>query len=249
MDNYIKKGERLDDLDIGGLKIIQDPRKFCFGIDAVLLANYATVKKGDKVVDLGTGTGIIPLIIAGKTEASVITGIEIQKDMAQMAERSVAMNGLEDRIKIIAGDLKDVASFAAPGTADLAVSNPPYMIDGHGLINPNSSKAIARHEIMCTFEDVARSAAKVLKNGGRFALIHRSNRMVDILLTMRKEGIEPKRLCMVHPGIDKEANLFLVEGIKGAGRFLKVSKPLIVYNKEGEYTERIRRIYYEGERL
>lgn len=249
MEVHLKKGERLDDLNINGLRIIQNPHKFCFGIDAVLLANYATVKKGDRVVDLGTGTGIIPIIIAGKTKASTVTGIEIQGDMAQMAARSVAMNGLQNRIKIFAGDLKDVTSFVGAGTIDLVVSNPPYITDGHGLVNPDSSKAIARHEIMCTFNDIVHSATKVLRNGGRLAVIHRSNRMVDVLLAMRKGGIEPKRLCMVHPKVNSKANLFLAEGIKGARGFLKISEPLIIYDEKGKYTDRVYKIYYEGERL
>lgn len=249
MNKYVKKGERLDDLDIKGLKIIQNPLKFCFGIDAVMLANYATVKKGDKVVDLGTGTGVIPIILAGKTEASDIIGIEIQRDMADMALRSVAMNGLKGRIKIFAGDLRDVSAFVTGGTVDLVVSNPPYIDNGHGLVNPDSSKAIARHEIMCTLEDVITSAAKVLKDGGRLALIHRSGRMVDVLFHMRNSGIEPKRLRMIHSHAHKEAGLFLIEGIKGGGRFLKISKPLVIYDGKGEYTREVYSIYYEGERM
>lgn len=249
MDKYLKIGERLDDLNIGGLKIIQNPRKFCFGIDAVMLANFATVKKGDRVVDLGTGTGIIPIILAGKTKASSIIGIEIQEEMVEMAARSVAMNGLENRVSICSGDLKEVTSFVPEGTADLVVSNPPYIDDGHGLVNPDSSKAVARHEIMCTLGDIIASAGKILKNGGRLALIHRSGRMVDVLLGMREGGIEPKRLRMVHSRADRESNLFLVEGLKGGGKFLKVSKPLVIYDGEGEYTEEIHRIYYDGERM
>lgn len=249
MDKYIKNGERLDDLNINGLQIIQNPRKFCFGIDAVLLANYATVKPGDKVVDLGTGTGIIPVIIAGKTEASGITGIEIQKDMADMACRSVMLNGLKDRIKIFVGDIKDVLSFVPEGTMDLVVSNPPYIGDGHGLVNPDSGKAIARHEIMCTLKDIITSAGSVLKNGGRLTLIHRCGRMVDVLLCMRHGGIEPKRLRMVHSRRDKKANLFLVEGIKGGKKHLNISKPLIIYDERGRYTPEVYRIYYGGERM
>ncbi len=249
MDRYLKNGERLDDLNIDGLMIIQNPRKFCFGMDAVMLANFATVKKGDRVVDMGTGTGIIPIILAGKTKASSIIGIEIQEDMAEMAARSVAMNGLEDRVSIYAGDLRAAASFVPEGTADLVVSNPPYIDGGHGLVNPDSSKAIARHEIMCTLEDIIASAGKVLKNGGRLALIHRSGRMVDVLLGMRERGIEPKRLRMIHPRVGSEANLFLVEGIKEGGKFLKVLKPLVIYDGEGEYTEEIHSIYYDGERM
>jgi tRNA1Val (adenine37-N6)-methyltransferase len=156
------------------------------------------VKKGDTVVDFGTGTGIIPIILAGKTEASKIIGIEIQEDMAEMAQRSIAMNGLGDRVKVLAGDLKRACSLVGEGTIDLVVSNPPYMNEGGGMKNPDSSKAIARHEILCTLEDIVKSAGRVLRNGGRLAMIHRTRRMVDVLLAMREGGIEPKRLRMVH---------------------------------------------------
>lgn len=245
----LKQGERIDDLQIGGLKIIQNPRKFCFGIDAVMLANFATVKKGDTVVDLGTGTGIIPILIAGKTGAAKITGIEIQEDMVEMASRSIAMNDLQGKVEIIHGDVKEIHRYIRDNSIDLVVSNPPYMNAGKGLVNPDSSKAIARHEIMCTLEDIIGSATRILKNGGRLAMIHRSNRLVDILYAMRCRSIEPKRLRMVHPSADRESNLFLVEGIKGGGTFLKVSRPLVIYDEEGNYTEEIHRIYYKGERM
>jgi tRNA1Val (adenine37-N6)-methyltransferase len=243
MESYIREGERMDDLQLNGLRIIQNPRKFCFGIDAVILANFAIVKKGDRVVDFGTGTGIIPIILAGKTQASKVVGIEIQADMAEMAARSVNLNGLQSRIDIIHGDIRDAAGMVGDGWADLVVSNPPYMDGESGLVNPDDSKAIARHEIMGTLEDIVCSAAKVLRFGGRLAMVHRSNRLVDVLLTMRQFGIEPKRLMMVYPYPDKGSNLFVVEGAKGGGKFLKVLKPLIVYNNDGSYTDEIHRIY------
>ena len=249
MNYFLKQGERIDDLQIGGLKIIQNPQKFCFGLDAVILANFATIKKGDFVVDFGTGTGIVPILIAGKTGASRIIGIEIQSDMVEMATRSVRMNRLEDRITILHGDIRKVNHYIKDNSVDLVVSNPPYMNTGKGLVNPNSSKAIARHEIMCTLEDIISSAAKILKNGGRLAIIHRSNRLVDVLYAMRSRGIEPKRLRMVHPTVDRESNLFLVEGTKGGGTFLKVLKPLVIYDGDGNYTEEIHKIYYRGERM
>lgn len=249
MENYLKQGERIDDLQIRELKIIQNPRKFCFGIDAVLLANFATIKKGDVVVDMGTGTGIIPILIAGKTNASGIVGLEIQSDMAEMAARSVEMNGIEDRVKIVHGDIKKIGEYIKSNSVDIVVSNPPYMNSGDGLINPDSSKAVARHEIMCTLEDVISSAVKVLKNGGRMAMIHRTNRLADVLYAMRDKGIEPKVLRMIYPAMDKASNLFLVEGVKSGGRFLKVSKPLVIYGDDGNYTEEVYNIYYKGERM
>ena len=175
--------------------------------------------------------------------------IEIQRDMVEMAQRSIVMNGLGGRVKVLAGDLRDAHSLIGEGAADLVVSNPPYINDGGGLKNPDSSKAIARHEVMCTLEDIIKSAGRVLRNGGRLAMIHRTGRMVDVLAAMRAGGIEPKRVRMVHPGPDKESNLFLVEGLKGGGRFLKVSKPLVIYGEDGGYTREIHRIYYEGERM
>lgn len=249
MEGFVKDGERVDDLQLAGLRIIQDPRKFCFGIDAVMLANFATVKKGDTVLDFGTGTGIIPLILAGKTKASRIIGIEIQEEMAEMAGRSVRMNRLEETIRIIHGDIRNIGEYIKDNSADLVVSNPPYMDGGHGLVNPDDSKAIARHEIMCTLDDLVGSAAKVLKEGGRLALIHRSSRMVDVLSLMREKGIEPKKLRMIHSAADKDSNLFLVEGNKLGGRFLKVQRPLIIYNQDEIYTDEIHSIYYEGERM
>ena len=163
VERFIKEGERIDDLNIGDLKIIQHPDKFCFGIDAVMLANFAAVKKGDLVVDFGTGTGVIPVIIAGKTQAAKIIGIEVQKDMVDMARRSIRMNRLEERVSIMEGDIKEAASLLSEGTADLVVSNPPYIDYGHGLKNPDSSKAIARHEILCTLEDIIGAAYRVLR--------------------------------------------------------------------------------------
>jgi len=249
VERFIKEGERIDDLNIGDLKIIQHPDKFCFGIDAVMLANFAAVKKGDLVVDFGTGTGVIPVIIAGKTQAAKIIGIEVQKDMVDMARRSIRMNRLEERVSIMEGDIKEAASLLSEGTADLVVSNPPYIDYGHGLKNPDSSKAIARHEILCTLEDIIGAAYRLLRNGGRLALIHRSSRMVDVLACMRDTGIEPKRIRMVHSTAEKESNLFLVEGMKEGGRFLKVLKPLVIYNRDRRYTNEIRSIYYRGERM
>jgi len=249
MEKLLKKGERIDDLQIRGLRIIQNPKKFCFGIDAVLLANFATVKKGNVVVDFGTGTGIIPILVCGKTGASKIIGIEIQPDMVEMAARSIRMNNIGERVEIIHGDIRRVGEYIKDNSIDLVVSNPPYMNNGRGLVNPDSSKAVARHEIMCTLEDIICSAVRVLKNGGRLAMIHRSNRLVDVLSTMRDGGIEPKLLRMIYSAADKESNLFLVEGVKSGGRFLKVLKPLVIYDQDGNYTDEIYNIYYRGERM
>lgn len=239
----INPWERIDDLQYKGLHIIQDTRGFCFGIDAVLLANFANVKKSDKVIDLGTGTAIIPILIAGKTEAKHIVGLEIQSHMVDMAKRSVLLNKLEHRVEIVEGDLKEGTKIFGLGQFDVVTCNPPYMNQGGGKINSNDAKAISRHEIMCTLEDVIAVTAGLLKYGGRFYMVHRPERLVDILWLMRHYRIEPKKVRFVHPAAGKRANLLLIEGLKGGNPYLKMLEPLYVYNDNGEYSDEIHRIY------
>lgn len=235
--------ERIDDLQCKGLKIIQDTRKFCFGMDAVLLANFVEIKKGEKIIDLGTGTGIIPILMAGKTEAGHITGLEIQPEMAAMAARSVALNGLEQRVEIIEGDLKECVGQLGAGKFDVVVCNPPYKNCGTGLLNPNDAKAISRHEIKCTLEDVIAVSSKLLRIGGKLNMVHRPERLVDMMWLMRNYKIEPKRMRLVHPYPSKRANLVLVEGVRNGGTYLKMMEPLYVRNENGEYTHEINKIY------
>ncbi|MGI6002889.1 MAG: tRNA1(Val) (adenine(37)-N6)-methyltransferase [Lachnospiraceae bacterium] len=239
----LKPGERLDDLNRHGLTIIQDPARFCFGMDAVLLSGFAQAKEGETVVDLGTGTGIIPVLMAAKTPAKHLTGIEIQADSADMARRSVAGDGLEDRIDIITGDVRDLSPYFKASSVDVVTSNPPYMTDMHGLKNPSLPKAIARHEVMCTFEDIARETARVLRPGGRFYLVHRPFRLVEIFEVLTKYRMEPKRMRMVYPFADREPNMVLIEAVRGGKRRLTVEKPLIVYKAQGVYTDEIYDIY------
>ncbi len=239
----INDWERSDDLQYKGLRIIQDTRSFCFGVDAVLLANFATVRKGDTVLDMGTGTGVIPLLIAGKTEAAKIIGLEIQPHLAEIAGRSVALNNLEDRVSIIEGDLQDGVSLFGASVFDVITCNPPYTQPKGGLINPNDSKAISRHEIKCTLEDVIRIASKLLKVGGKLAMVHRPERLVDIIWLMRYYKLEPKRLRFVHPSPGKKPNLILIEGVRGGNPQLNMLEPLYVYNDKGEYSEEINTIY------
>ena len=243
LDIILKENERVDDLQYKGLKIIQKENAFCFGIDAVLISNFVDVKKDHSVIDLGTGTGIISILIAGKTEAKCITGIEIQEDMADMAKRSVKLNHLEDRVKIVYGDLRKSVDIFGASKFNVVVSNPPYMNAGGGLINPSDTKAISRHEILCTLEDVIKTSEKILKPMGQFAMVHRPDRLVDIIWLMRKYSIEPKHMRLVHPSVNKKANLILIKGTKHGRPQLKMMEPLYVYNENGEFTEEINKIY------
>lgn len=237
----LKDTERIDDLERNGLKIIQDTGKFCFGMDAVLLSGFAQVKAGERVVDLGTGTGIIPILLSAKTEGEHFTGVEIQEEMADMASRSVAMNGLCDKIDIVRGDLKELGRDGM--TADVVTSNPPYMKEGNGLKNPDDARAVSRHEVACTLSDVCQAAGRLLKNGGRFYMVHRPLRLCEIITELKAAKLEPKRMKFVHPFADKEANMVLIEAVKGAGAECRVEKPVIVYEAPGKYTEEIWSIY------
>lgn len=236
-------GERIDDLQRNGYRIIQNPKKFCFGMDAVLLSGWAAAGEGDLVLDLGTGTGIIPILMAAKTRAGHLTGLEIQDESADMARRSVALNGLQERIDIVTGDIRNASQLFGPSSFDVVTSNPPYMVDTHGLKNPDLPKAIARHEILCSLEDVVREAARLLKTGGHFYMVHRPFRLVEIFETMTKYRLEPKRMKLVYPYIDREPNMVLIEGIRGGRRRITVEKPLIVYRRPGVYTDEIHDIY------
>jgi tRNA1Val (adenine37-N6)-methyltransferase len=247
MIDIIRSDETLDDLQLKGIHIIQKKDAFRFGVDAVLLANFAKVKKGMKVIDLCTGTGIVPFILAGKTEASSISGVEIQEEMVEMAERSVQFNKLEKRLNFINGDLKDMKLMKSLERVDVVTVNPPYKLQNSGLINPSDKNAIARHEICCTLEDVIAASRIVLKDNGRIYMVHRPERLADILCLMRKYKIEPKRIRLVHPNSKKAPNIVLVEGQRDGGAFLKWEPPLYVYKDEGGYSEEIDKIYGRGE--
>jgi tRNA1Val (adenine37-N6)-methyltransferase len=236
-------GERLDDLQRCGYKIIQNPGKFCFGMDAVLLSGFAKVRPGEQVIDLGTGTGIIPILLEAKTKGEHFTGLEIQRESADMAARSVAYNGLEEKISIITGDIKDAANLFGASSFDVVTSNPPYMIANHGLTNGADAKTIARHEVLCNLEDVIRQTARMLVPGGRCYFVHRPFRLVEILSMMSSYHLEPKRLRFVYPYIDKEPNMVLIEGLRGGKSRVTVEKPLIVYEKPGVYMPEIYEIY------
>ena len=235
-------GERLDDLQ-NGYKIIQDPGRFCFGIDAVLLSWFAKVRQGEKALDLGCGNGIIPILLKAHTQGAHYTGLEIQEESARMARRSVAYNHLEDTISIVTGDIKEAATIFGAASFDVVTSNPPYMIHSHGLQNANTAKTIARHEMLCTLEDVVGQAAKMLKSKGSTYMVHRPFRLAEIMSKMVEYKIEPKRMRLVYPYIDKEPNMVLIEGLRGGKSRVTVEKPLIVYKEQGVYTDEIYDIY------
>lgn len=239
----IKPGERVDDLERNNYKIIQNPQKFCFGMDAVLLSGFSLVKEDEEVMDLGTGTGIIPILLEAKTRGKHFVGLEIQEESVDMAKRSVQLNHLEDKIDIVCGDIKKASEIFGKAKFDVVTSNPPYMDDTHGILNPDTPKAIARHEICCNFKEVVREASALLKPGGRFYMVHRPRRLVELIRNLSESGLEPKRMKYVHPFMDKEANMVLIEAIKGGKPLMRVEKPLIVYKERGIYTEEIYDIY------
>lgn len=243
MKSLVHDDERLDDLQIKCYKIIQHPDKFCFGMDAVLLSGFASVCEGEKVLDLGTGTGILPILLEAKYPGEHYIGLEIQAESAEMARRSVIYNDLQDKIDIIEGDIKEASKIFGKASMDVITSNPPYMTNHHGLKNPNDAKAIARHELLCSLDDVVRETAAVLKPRGRAYFVHRPSRLVEIFEAMRKYRIEPKRMRLVYPYVNKEPNMVLIEGVRGGRPQLTVESPLIVYDKPGKYNEEILKIY------
>ncbi|MCI9417687.1 MAG: tRNA1(Val) (adenine(37)-N6)-methyltransferase [Eubacterium sp.] len=239
----LKPQERLDELHRNGYVIIQNPKKFCFGMDAVLLSGFAKVKEGERLLDLGTGTGILPILLEAKTEGAHFTGLEIQPESADMAQRSVKLNHLEEKIEIVTGDIKDASKLFGASSFDVITTNPPYMIGEHGLSSSNEAKAVARHEILCTLDDVLRESSRLLRPKGRFYMVHRPFRLAEIMNKMIRYGLEPKRMQLVYPFVDKEPNMALLEGLRGGNSRLQVEKPLIVYQKQGVYTDEIYDIY------
>ncbi len=256
----ISSDERIDDLQCRGYRIIQNSKMFCFGMDAVLLANFVNIKSGGMHMDLGTGTGVIPILMAAKEPESPektrvqkqdagprFIGLEIQTAAADMAARSVRLNDLTDKVRIDNGDIKEVSCNYGKASFDVVTSNPPYISGNHGLTNPEEPKNIARHEILVTLQDVIKAAAYLLKPGGSFCMVHKPFRLTEIFKLMQEEGLEPKRMQMVHPYIDKEPNMVLIECIKGANPHLKILPPMVVYKEPGVYTKQLLNTY-EGER-
>lgn len=246
MDNYnglVKSNERVDDLQLNGLRIIQDPSGFCFGIDAVLLSYFVKSRASDLIVEFGTGTGIVPILLSGKIPFHKICAFEVQDEVADMAKRSVLLNNLESKIEIIHDNLKNALSHLSAGSVDAVVSNPPYMSTVGGIKNPSDKKAISRHEVLCNLEEIIFTAAKILKPGGNLFMIHRPNRLSDLIYFCKQNKLEPKEIRMIQPYAHKAPNIFLIRCNKGGKSDLKFHEPLIVREKDGRYTDEIYKIY------
>ena len=242
----LKENERIDDLQYKGLKIIQNEKGFCFGIDSILLSEFAkNIKKDSVVVDIGTGSGVIGILLSKKADIRKIYGIEIQEDVADMAKRSVRLNKLEEKIQIINEDIKNIIknNIIEKNTVDVITMNPPYKEKGSGVINENNNKLISRHEITADLKDFIEISSKLLKSNGEFYIVHKIERLADIICLMRENKLEPKRIRFIYPSEGKDANLVLLCGIKGARKFLKVEKPIYIYEENGNYTKEIKEIY------
>ena len=244
MEINLKENERIDDLGINNLKIIQNKDGFCFGMDSVLLSDFAKeIKKNSSIADLGTGTGILAILLSGKTQDTQIVGVEIQKEVAEMANRSILLNNLKNRIQIICEDIKNLKAKYEQGSFDAIVTNPPYKKVGTGKINKKDKKIISRHEITANLEDFISISNYLLKDQGSIYMVHRPERIADIFVLLRKYKLEPKILRLIYPNVEKSPNLILIKAVKNAKPFLKVEKPLIVYTNEGNYTDEILKIY------
>ncbi len=244
----LREHERIDDLMRRGYRIIQNETKFCFGIDPALLAWFAEVKSREKVMDLCSGSGVVPILMDARNACGDYTGLEIQEDMAEMAQRSAELNSASDHIRFVAGDVKEASSLFPKGSFDVVTVNPPYMKHNVGLKNPDESIAIARHEILLELSDVLREAAKLLRPAGRFYMIHRPGRLPEILQLMQEYRLQPERMIMVHPNNEREATMVLISGIRGGRNALIVESPVMVHETPGVYTDKVREIYYNDGR-
>ena len=244
MEVKLNENERIDDLQLKGLKIIQNPKWFCFGVDSVLLSDFAKdIKNGSLVMDLGTGTGIISILLCGKTDLKKIIGVEVQEEVCEIAKRNIKLNKLEDRFEVINDNIDNLDKYFSKNEFDAILTNPPYKKNNDGVKNENNQKLIARHEVLATLEDFVKTASNLLKDKGNFYIVHKVERLVDILIYMRKYKIEPKRLRFVFTNEKSKPTLVLVNGVKNAKPFLKVENNIYIYDADGSYTKQIKDIY------
>lgn len=241
--DYLQEGEKIEDLMRDELRIIQNPKGFCFGTDAVLLSHFTRVREGARVLDMCSGTGIIPILLTSISKAKHITAVEILEDYADMASRSVRMNGLEDKISVKCANILSLDKSFTRASFDTITCNPPYIPDGGGIKGEINNKLIARHEVLCTLEDVIRIASILLKSGGNLSLVHRPFRLAEIIELMSKYAIEPKRLRLVSPYANKEPSLILIEGKKDANKGIIIEPPLIIYESKDVYSQEMNEIY------
>ena len=242
----LKENEVIDDLEFEDLKIIQNKKWFKYGVDSVLLSDFSKkIKKNAKILDIGTGTGIISILLAKKTNSQEIVGIEVQPEVADMAKRSIELNHLENKVQIINDNILNIEKYFPDEYFDDIVTNPPYQKKNSGLKNENEKQSISRHEILCSLEDIIAKSFKMLKDNGNFYMVHRPERLVDILSLMRQYRLEPKEIKMVHSKAKEKPTLVLIKGVKYSGKFLKVLEPLIIYRDDGEYTDELLEIYHK----
>lgn len=240
----LKENERIDDLEYKGLKIIQNDKYFCFGIDSILLSDFAKeIKKDATILDIGTGTGIISILLSKKTECNKIYALEVQEEISEMAMRSVKLNKLENKIQIINDNIKNIGKYLQNNSINAIVTNPPYKRENSGVKNENMNKLISRHEITANLEDFISNGSKILKDKGNFYMVNRPERLAEIITLFKKYRIEPKRLRIVYSKINSKPNLILIKGVKNAKPFLEIEKPLIIYNNDNTYTDEILEIY------
>ena len=244
MEILLNENERIDDLELNNLKIIQNKNYFCFGMDSVILSDFAkNIKNNSNVIDLGTGTGILGILLSAKTKLKHITGIEIQKEVYEIAKRNIKLNNLENKFNIINEDINNLKKILKNNSYDVVITNPPYKKINSGKISENEINLISRHEIKCNLEDIIEKAAFLLKDKGEFYMVHRPERLPEIIINLKKYKIEPKTIKFVYPKKNKNANLILIKGIKNAREFMVIEEPLIIYNKDNEYTEELLKIY------
>lgn len=243
MEVNLKEDERIDDLEYKGLKIIQNKKWFCFGIDSVLLSDFAKeIKNNSTVLDLGSGTGIISILLSKKINAKKIVGIEIQEEVYEMSKKSIILNDLEN-VDFINEDIKNLNKIIENNSCDAIVTNPPYMKKNSGIKNENEMKLISRHEIKCNIEDIIKVSSKLLKDNGELYMVHRPDRLVGIIECLRKYKIEPKKIRFVYSKKEDNSNLVLIKAVKTAGEFLKIEKPLYIYDENNKYTDEVLEIY------